>query len=116
MPTSPARRCSAAAAAVNSWWELRSAARSSDAPSRRGRDARRCRALVAPRGRQVPAAGVPFLPGHPEPGEELRRSAARSRLPAGIVLPTVLLSPDSEHAEAGPGGGARAAAAELPQP
>ena len=67
-------------------------------------------------GRQVPAAGVPFLPGYPEPGEELRRSAARSRLPAGIVLPTVLLPPHSEHAETGLGGGARAAAAELPQP
>ena len=33
----------------------------------------------------------------------------------GAVLPTVLLPPHSEHAEAGPGGGARAAAAELPQ-
>ena len=66
-------------------------------------------------GRQVPAAGVPFLPRHPEPGEELRRCAARSRLPAGAVLPSVLLPPHSEHAEAGPGGGARAAAAELAQ-
>ena len=39
-------------------------------PQRRGGD------RAGARQRQVPAAGVPFLPGYPEPGEELRRSAA----------------------------------------
>ena len=63
----------AAAAAVNSWWELRSAARSSDAPSRRGRDARRCRALVAPSG---PAARL-------GPGWHARHTACAPNLLPG---------------------------------
>ena len=78
-----------------------------------GADARRQRRggdRAGAEGRQVPAAGIPFLPRHPEPGEELRRRAAGSRLRAGAVLRSVLLPPHS-----GFGGPCRAVCCDLPQ-
>ena len=82
-------------------------------PQRRGGD------RAGAQGRQVPASGVSFLPRHPEPGEDLWRSGApRLDRACQRALCYALCSyrRNSEHAEAGLGGGARAAAVELPYP